>query len=145
MTPFSEWNPVALNRLSDDALKRRFAEVYDRAPPLFMRRRMLLLSVGFALQEAAAGGVDRALVERLAKLDADFDADGKVALFKAPVAKPGTRLLRSWQGVTHTVTVTPSGFTYQDEHYRSLSAIARKITGTQWSGPKFFGVEADRS
>jgi len=54
---------------------------------------------------------------------------------------PGTRLLREWQGKTHHVTVLEKGFEYGGEKHRSLSAIARQITGTPWSGPKFFGLK----
>ncbi|RTL50392.1 MAG: DUF2924 domain-containing protein [Rhodocyclaceae bacterium] len=56
------------------------------------------------------------------------------------VLSSGTRLLREWQGKTHTVTVVPEGFSYQGKVYRSLTAIAREITGMSWSGPKFFGL-----
>jgi len=59
----------------------------------------------------------------------------------APLA-PGTRLLRQWQGRTHHVTVAPSGFEYEGATYRSLSAIARRITGGSWSGPLFFGLRS---
>jgi Protein of unknown function (DUF2924) len=58
--------------------------------------------------------------------------------------KPGTRLVRSWQGVTHSVLAAENGFVFEDQHYASLSAIAKAITGTQWSGPKFFGLKAKR-
>lgn len=54
---------------------------------------------------------------------------------------PGTRLVREWQGHTHHVTVLPQGFDYQGTHFKSLSAIARAITGTPWSGPQFFGLK----
>lgn len=55
-------------------------------------------------------------------------------------AAPGTRLIREWQGKTHQVTIVPEGFEYQGKVYRSLSLVARHITGTRWSGPKFFGL-----
>jgi hypothetical protein len=56
--------------------------------------------------------------------------------------KPGTRLVRAWGGMVHTVTAVPRGFEYQGQRYRSLSAIARAITGTSWNGRVFFGVNA---
>ena len=59
---------------------------------------------------------------------------------QAPSLAPGTRLLRQWQGRTHHVTVTPRGFEYGGKTYRSLTAIARHITGTAWGGPLFFGL-----
>ena len=62
-----------------------------------------------------------------------------------PQLKPGTRLMREWQGRTYEVVVLDDGFSWQGTHYRSLSAIARKITGTAWSGPLFFGLKQNRS
>jgi hypothetical protein len=61
---------------------------------------------------------------------------------KSAALAPGTRLLRQWQGRTHHVTVAPSGFEYEGATYRSLSAIARRITGGSWSGPLFFGLRS---
>ncbi|TAM39755.1 MAG: DUF2924 domain-containing protein [Burkholderiaceae bacterium] len=60
----------------------------------------------------------------------------------APTLTPGTRLLRQWQDRTHVVTVLAQGFEYEDKVHRSLSAIARQITGTPWSGPAFFGLRS---
>lgn len=57
-----------------------------------------------------------------------------------PLYKPGTRLVREWQGVTHEITIEDDGFTWNGHRYRSLSHIAREITGTRWSGPRFFGL-----
>ena len=59
--------------------------------------------------------------------------------------KPGTRLMREWQGRTYDVLVLDGGFSWQGTRYRSLSAIARKISGTAWSGPLFFGLKQNRS
>jgi len=55
--------------------------------------------------------------------------------------KPGTRFLRDWNGTTHVVDVTAAGYLWNGQTYRSLSAIAREITGARWSGPRFFGIE----
>jgi hypothetical protein len=62
-----------------------------------------------------------------------------------PELKPGTRLMREWQGRTYDVLVLDDGFSWQGTSYRSLSALARKITGTAWSGPLFFGLKPNRS
>ena len=62
-----------------------------------------------------------------------------------PELKPGTRLMREWQGRTYDVLVLDDGFSWQDTHHRSLSALARKITGTAWSGPLFFGLKPNRA
>lgn len=55
--------------------------------------------------------------------------------------RPGTRLLREWRGATHEVLVVGQGFEYAGQSFKSLSAIARAITGTPWSGPAFFGIK----
>jgi hypothetical protein len=57
-----------------------------------------------------------------------------------PIYKPGTRLIREWQGVTHEVTIEEKGYSWNGLNYRSLSRIAQDITGTKWSGPRFFGL-----
>jgi hypothetical protein len=62
------------------------------------------------------------------------------ALASVPLLKPGTRLLREWGGKTHTVIVLDDGFEYESERHQSLTQIARRITGTHWSGPRFFGL-----
>lgn len=66
----------------------------------------------------------------------------KQASIAAPTLSPGTRLLREWQGRTYHVTVVADGFAYDDRVWPSLSAIARAITGTRWSGPAFFGLRS---
>ncbi|CUH47594.1 hypothetical protein RUA4292_01765 [Ruegeria atlantica] len=65
---------------------------------------------------------------------------GKKPRPTCPALKPGGRLLREWNGVTHVVDVTEDGFTWNSRSCRSLSAIAREITGAHWSGPRFFGL-----
>ena len=64
---------------------------------------------------------------------------------KCPRYKPGTRLIREWQGVTYEVTIENNGYTWNGEYYRSLSQIAREITGARWSGPRFFGLNGKSS
>lgn len=141
MVAVTVWDQVAIERLSKSELKRLFEALYGHPAPPYIQRRMLLLAVGYAVQEAASEDLDQHLLKRFAKLDTEFAANGEVKLSKGKVAKPGTQLIREWQGVTHTVTVCERGFTHRNTHYRSLSAIARKITGAQWSGPKFFGIK----
>ena len=70
---------------------------------------------------------------------------GEAAKRFRPQLKPGTRLIREWQGRTYEVVVLDDGLSWQRTHFRSLSAIARKITGTAWSGPLFFGLKQNRS
>ena len=77
-----------------------------------------------------------AFVRRLAE---EWRTTSQLPVPVRPAVKPGTRLLREWQGKTHTVTVEAAGFRYRDQYFRSLSAVAREITGSRWSGPVFFG------
>jgi hypothetical protein len=95
--------------------------------------------------------VHTSLMRRVLAWQAQIEASGTKTLFHspaqssppkaAPLLPPGTRLLREWQGATYEVLVLPNGFQYSGKTYTSLTAIARTITGTPWSGPAFFGVK----
>jgi hypothetical protein len=75
-----------------------------------------------------------------AHLANELETAGRIAAPSAPRIKPGARLIREWHGRTHAVCVTDVGFEFEGATYRSLTKIAREITGTQWSGPRFFGL-----
>jgi hypothetical protein len=99
--------------------------------------------LAYKLQEQAYGGLKPQVKRRLRELAVRFAADPRqdVAKLATPARiKPGTRLIREWQGESHHVTVSERGFEYQGRVYASLSEIARHITGTRWSGPLFFGL-----
>jgi hypothetical protein len=81
----------------------------------------------------------------LQRLTEEIASDPHANLRDIPCIKPGTRLIREWRGETHKVTVTAEGFAYGGKRYKSLSKIARLITGTRWSGPRFFGLETPRN
>lgn len=133
---------AALATRSRSDLKADYEAHVGTAPPSRMRDPMLRRAVGYALQVEAAGDPDKALERRLDRLAADYRRTGTVKAETRPaVAKPGTRLLREWRGVTHSVTVTDAGVVWNGETYPSLSAVARAITGTRWSGPVFFGLK----
>ena len=134
----------ALEALSIEHLHSRWTEAYGMPPPLRASRELLLRGLAQRLQEDALGGLTPALRRRLARLAVALERDGSDRLFSAPRIKPGTRLLRQWRGELHQVTVLESGFAYRGERYLSLSAIARAITGTRWSGPTFFGLKTRR-
>jgi hypothetical protein len=119
-----------------------------------MRRMMLLKAVGWKIQVNALGDVSPRTLKRLRTIAAELAArrlkaraEGKsdVQLRLAPGPRTGTRLIRVWQGDTHVVEVTPSGYEYQSKLYRSLSTIARQITGTKWNGPLFFGLRENHA
>ena len=100
-------------------------------------------AVAFRMQEVASGGPRLELERQLRQIGLELQQTGRLRI--RPQLKPGTRLMREWQGRSYEVLVLDDGFSWQGTHYRSLSAIARKITGTAWSGPLFFGLRSNRS
>ena len=107
-----------------------------RVPPAGLSKDLLGRMIAARLQERAFGGLDRDSLRFLESL-ARHDRPPPIRQFK-----PGTVLVREYQGRRHTVTTVRDGFDWQGITYRSLSAIARAITGTAWSGPRFFALQA---
>src|SRR5947199_8139361 len=97
------------------------------------------------MQEVALGGLRPERQRQLRQFAQQLNGSQEVRIRPRPELKPGTRLVREWQGRTYEVLVLDRGFSWQGTHYRSLSALARKITGTAWSGPLFFGLKTNRS
>jgi len=97
------------------------------------------------MQELEFGGLTKATRTRLRELAGAFTSKSGAPASIAIRIKPGTRLIREWQGKTHQVTVAEGSYEYHGERYKSLSEIARLITGTRWSGPLFFGLKANRA
>jgi hypothetical protein len=136
---------AALKTAAIPALKQQWRELFGAEPPPY-NRRFLESRLGYRIQELAYGGLKPETLARLEKLGEQFDG-GKVAVRRIrgddkPIA--GTRLIREFQGVEHTVTVLQDGYDYQGRPYQSLSAIARAITGTRWNGWVFFGLKNKR-
>ena len=102
-------------------------------------------AVAYRLQELALGGLRRKPQRRLRQIAQEFRETGSTRMRARPALNPGTRLIREWQGRTYEVLVLDDGFSWQSTRYRSLSALARKITGTAWSGPLFFGLKPNRT
>jgi hypothetical protein len=119
--------------LEFDALLRRWRAVFGRTPPAPLSKDLLGRMIAWRLQERAFGGLDR---ESLTFLDGLARHGG----LPRRRLKPGTVLVRDYHGQRHTVTVAADGFEWQGTTYASLSAIARAITGTAWSGPRFFAL-----
>jgi Protein of unknown function (DUF2924) len=124
---------VHLRSLATDALRRHWRVVFGRTPPADLSNDLLGRMIAWRLQERAFGSLDR---ESLRFLDC-LARQGSSPRHRF---KPGTVLVRDYQGQRHAVTVTPDGFDWQGTTYGSLSAIARAITGTAWSGPRFFAL-----
>ncbi len=129
----------ALRDLSPDELRKEWRRLYRSQPPR-LSRDLLVRAIAYCIQELRYGGLSKATSRRLAALGRARQSDGEIAPESAPRIRAGARLVREWNGRTHTVTVEEEGFTYAGRNYRSLSAIARKITGARWSGPRFFGL-----
>ena len=130
----------ALRELSREELKRRWHRLYGSPCPAHMSRILLLRALAHRMQEQALGGLDGATRRRLDRAVKDL-ATGRPSAGSTPKIKPGTRLLREWQGVVHEVIVLESSVHYCGETWPSLSAVAREITGARWSGPRFFGLK----
>ncbi len=109
-------------------------------PPMRLSRDLLIRGIIYQLQERAYGGLSTATARKLEQAGADSLSHG--ALTPAPPIslRPGTRLVREWRGVTHMVLIHADGIEWRGQRYRSLSLVARKITGARWSGPRFFGL-----
>src|SRR6266481_7490266 len=122
-------------------LRAEWLRLYRSEPPARAGRELLIAAIAYRLQEEALGGLRPESQRRLRSIAAQVGRGGEPVLTLAPRLKPGTRLLREWQGRTHQVLVSDDGFVWQQARYRSLSQIARAITGTSWSGPVFFGLK----
>jgi hypothetical protein len=120
--------------LRPDALRRHWRLVFGRAPPSGLSKDVLGRMIVARLQERAFGGLDRDSQRFLQGL-------ARQELLPRRQLKTGTVLVREYQGHRHTVTTVCDGFEWQGTTYSSLSAIARAITGTSWSGPRFFAVQ----
>ncbi|QQA41514.1 DUF2924 domain-containing protein [Pelagovum pacificum] len=137
---------AALKTTPTPDLKQQWRDLFDSEPPPF-NRRYLESRLAYRIQELAYGGLKPETIRRLERLGEDLDGGDRhkryIRTDRMPIA--GTRLIREWQGVEHVVTVTKDGFEWQGRPYKSLSAIARGITGTRWNGWVFFGLKNQRS
>jgi len=124
-----------LRSLALDALRRRWRVVFGRTPPAGLSKDLLGRMIAWRMQEQAFGGLDR---ESLMFLEGLARHGG----LPRRQLKPGTVLVRDYQGQRHIVTVAADGFDWQGTTYASLSTLARAITGTSWNGPRFFGLHS---
>ncbi len=132
---------AALADLDAVGLRAEWRRLYRSHPPLHIRRDLLVLAIAWKLQERVYGGLTAAQKRKLADIAEELRKNGNLPAGPAIRLKPGLRLVREWRGETHTVLVLEDGFEWNGERRRSLSTIAREITGTQWSGPRFFGLK----
>ncbi len=133
---------AALKDMKTPELKAQWRELFDSEPPPF-NRRYLESRLAYRIQELSLRGLKPETVKRLERLGEELDGgDRSKSRIRADL-KPivGTRLIREWQGVEHVVTVTADGYEWQGRPYKSLSSVARAITGTRWNGWVFFGLK----
>ena len=131
---------TGLDQLSHGQLQDEWRRLYRSPPPKRMSRDILALGIAWKLQEQALGGPKSTTRRLLAGHEESLCATGDIAGPRAATLKPGAWLLREWNGETHVVLVLERGFEWRGQRWRSLSAIAREITGARWSGPRFFGL-----
>ena len=128
-----------LRGLDLQGLQARWRTMFGRRAPVHLPKHLLLRIIAYRLQADVHGDLDLGTVrslERLAKVGSSRSAP----LPDASSVRPGTLLVREWDGVLHRVMALDQGFTWNGTSYRSLSEVARAITGTRWSGPRFFGL-----
>lgn len=128
-------------------LREKWLQYYGPGTPPSMSRELLRLAISYKMQEEAFGGLSRRILLQLSMLRT---ASGTKSLLDvksaAPAPKSGTKLIREWQGKVHEVLALEDGqFAYGGKTYRSLTTVARQITGIHQSGPRFFGIQLARS
>jgi hypothetical protein len=132
---------IGLERAPTADLKEQWRELFGREPPAFSRT-YLQSRLAYRIQELAYRGLKPETTARLEALGEKLDGGSitlrRIRADERPIA--GTRLVREYQCIEHVVTVLADGFEYEGRPYRSLSAIARAITGTRWNGWSFFGL-----
>ena len=134
-----------LPELNLGELRREWRTLYKTEASPHLSRELLVRAVAYRMQEVALGRLRPGRQRQLRQIAQQFKQNGAANTPPRPELKPGTRLVREWQGRTYEVLVLDDGFSWQGTHHRSLSAIARKITGTAWSGPLFFGLKPNRA
>jgi hypothetical protein len=136
---------VRLPELDLGELRQQWRALYKADASPHLSRELLVRAVAYRMQEAALGGLRPKRQRQLRHFAQQLKESGEGRIRSRPELKPGTRLVREWRGRTYEVLVLDDGFSWQGTPYRSLSALARKITGTAWSGPLFFGLKTTRS
>jgi Protein of unknown function (DUF2924) len=119
-------------------LRGEWRRLHRAPPPMRLSRDLLLRGINYKLQERPLGG--KSILRKLERLNLDSEASDAQKPARPISLKAGARLVREWRGVTYTVLVHADGFEWSSRRYRSLTIVAREITGAHWSGPRFFGL-----
>ena len=132
---------AGLSTLDIDELRERWKAMYGKAPSQEIGRSFLIRAIAYRLQEKAFGGLKPSTRRLLAEFVDDRANGSALAAAPSRIVQPGAVLVREWRGISHQVSVLEKGFRFRSKRYRSLSEVAREITGTRWSGPLFFGLK----
>jgi len=124
-----------IQTLKPDEVRALWRSTFKLKVPNALTQNLLVRTLCWHIQANALGGHDRATLQILASC-----TKGRPDARRARRLKPGTEIVREYQGERHTVVVVAGGFRWRDEDYSSLTAIAQTITGTNWNGPRFFGL-----
>jgi len=122
-------------------LRSRWKRLFGHPAPKSLRRNFLARAVAYQMQVDAYGGLSVATRRRLREIANAVRTGDANAMLGSSRIKPGTQMIRQWQGTTHTVTASAEGFEWNGRTYKSLSAVANAITGTNWNGFAFFGIK----
>jgi DUF2924 family protein len=131
---------TCLQALDRPALRQKWAALFGSDPSPNLGRALLIRAIAYRLQEQALAGL-KPSTQRLLDRVADNRSNDAPLDIPKPRASAGTVLIREWRGVSHRVTVLDRDVVYQGRRYKSLSEVARTITGSRWSGPVFFGLK----
>jgi ABC-type branched-subunit amino acid transport system substrate-binding protein len=127
--------------LSLEDLRARWKALFGNPAPLSLRRRFLVRAIAYQMQVEAYGGLSASTEKRLQAIAAGVRQGNLDVAGIATTIRPGAQMLRQWKDQTHTVTALSDGFEWNGKTYKSLSAVAKKITGTNWNGYVFFGIK----
>jgi len=130
----------ALAELSRPALVERWRTHHRTGPPKGISRPLLVRAIAYEMQAKRYGGLTPATDRRLRMFSNGTGKGDHGGRKTTPTLQSGARLVREWNGVNHVVEVIEGGYVWNGDRHRSLSAIARAITGARWSGPRFFGL-----
>jgi hypothetical protein len=133
---------ASLPKLGVDELRERWKALYGKAPSREIGRSFLTRAIAYRIQERAYGGLKPSTRRLLARVEEETATGGSAKKPQIRMAQSGTILIREWQGNAHRVTVLDNGVSFNGKRYRSLSEVAREITGSRWSGPRFFGLRS---
>jgi Protein of unknown function (DUF2924) len=132
---------ASLSDLGTDGLRERWKAICGKASSLEIGRSFLTRAIAYRLQERTHGGLEPPTCRLLARA-VNETQPRRSSKTQTRMAQSGTILIREWQGIAHRVTMLDDGASFNGKRYHSLSEIAREITGSRWSGPRFFGLRS---